>query len=265
MAADPPPNANEPATAADAARANADAGTNASAPVTVRCEDVTHEYGDRSGRLRSDPSRSVTALRDASFTARAGEVVGFVGPSGSGKSTALHVVGGLLEPTAGTVDVLGTDLTRLSASERTALRRDRVGFVFQEFHLLPSLTARTNVALPLIERGVARRVRRRRATDLLERVGLADRADHRPSELSGGERQRVAIARALVTDPDLVLADEPTGELDTATGERVLDLLVDVADDRTVLIATHDERAVAVTDRVLRLLDGTVTSGTSDG
>ncbi|SEP93147.1 ABC transporter ATP-binding protein [Natrinema salaciae] len=232
----------------------------AASPVTVRCKGVTHEYGDDSSGFRSASSRTVTALRDVSFAVRAGEVVGLVGPSGSGKSTALHVVGGLLEPSAGTVEVLGTDLTGISAAQRTKLRRDHVGFVFQQFHLLPSLSARDNVALPLVERGVSRRERRRRAAESLERVGLGDRLTHRPGELSGGEQQRVAIARALVTDPEIVLADEPTGELDTETGRRVLDLLVDVADDRTVLIATHDERAVAVTDRVLRLLDGEVTT-----
>jgi len=229
-------------------------------PVTVRCEGVTHQYGDDSSGLRSASSRSVTALRDVSFEAHAGEVVGLVGPSGSGKSTVLHVVGGLLEPSEGTVVVLDTDLTALSPAERTRLRRDHIGFVFQQFHLLPSLSARDNVALPLIERGVGRRERQRRAAAVLERVGLGDRLTHKPGELSGGEQQRVAIARALVTDPEIVLADEPTGELDTETGARVLELLVDVVDDRTVLVATHDERAIEVTDRVLRLLDGVVTT-----
>lgn len=248
----------------DAARARSSSGSlegpTAGPPVTVRCAGVTHEYGEDPSGLRTASSRTVTALRDASFSVRAGEVVGLVGPSGSGKSTALHVVGGLLEPTEGDVDVLGTELTALSPAERTRLRRDHVGFVFQQFHLLPSLSARENVALPLVERGVSRRDRQRRAAALLEQVGLGDRATHRPGELSGGEQQRVAIARALVTDPEIVLADEPTGELDTETGERVLELLVDVADDRTVLVATHDERAIEVTDRVLRLLDGVVTT-----
>ncbi|ELZ17359.1 ABC transporter [Natrinema thermotolerans DSM 11552] len=226
--------------------------------VAVRCDGVTHEYGTGSSGVGSTASRTVTALRDVSFKVATGDVVGLVGPSGSGKSTALHVIGGLLEPSDGTVDVLGTDLTALSETQRTRLRRDHIGFVFQQFHLLPALSARDNVALPLIERGVSRGERQRRAAELLEQVGLDDRMDHLPSELSGGEQQRVAIARALVADPEVVLADEPTGELDTGTGAQVLELLVDVADERTVLVATHDERAMAVTDRVLRLLDGEI-------
>ncbi|MFB1065598.1 ABC transporter ATP-binding protein [Natrinema sp. H-ect4] len=230
----------------------------ASPPVTVRCEGVTHKYDD-SG-IRSTSSRTVTALQDISFSVRAGEVVGLVGPSGSGKSTALHIVGGLLKPSEGIVHVLDTDLPSLSDAQRTRLRRDHISFVFQQFHLLPSLSARDNVALPLIERGVGRRERQQRAATLLEQVGLGDRMTHKPGELSGGEQQRVGIARALVTDPEIVLADEPTGELDTETGDRVLELLADVADDRTVLVATHDERAIEVTDRVLRLRDGGVTT-----
>ncbi|MFC6716028.1 ABC transporter ATP-binding protein [Natrialbaceae archaeon GCM10025810] len=230
----------------------------ASPPVAVRWANVTHEYGDTTSRFRAAATRTVTALRDVSLEIHAGEVIGLVGPSGSGKSTALHVMGGLLVPTDGRVEVLGTDLTALSTTERTRLRRDRIGFVFQGFHLLPALSARANVALPLVEHGIARRERRRRADEWLDRVGLGDRASHRPSELSGGEQQRVAIARALVTDPDLVLADEPTGELDTETGERVLESLVDVADDRTVVLATHDERAVERAARTITLLDGAI-------
>lgn len=253
-----------PSSADDATRgsptSDEPARASATAPVTVHCDGVTHEYGDNSSGLRSTSSRTVTALEGVSFDIHAGEIVGLVGPSGSGKSTALHVVGGLLEPIEGTVDVLGTDLTELSSSQRTRLRRDHIGFIFQQFHLLPALSARDNVALPLVERGVGRRERQRRATELLEQVGLGDRLGHRPGELSGGEQQRVAIARALVTDPELVLADEPTGELDTETGAQVLELLVDVAEDQTVLVATHDERAIDVTDRVLRLLDGEITT-----
>ncbi|WP_222912806.1 ABC transporter ATP-binding protein [Natrinema sp. SYSU A 869] len=255
MAHDPPPSTDD----RTLATTNKHTQAVATPPVTVHCSGVTHEYGDNPSRLRSVSSRTVTALEDVSFEIRAGEVVGLVGPSGSGKSTVLHVVGGLLEPSKGTVDVLDTDLTTLSSSQRTRLRRDHVGLVFQQFHLLSSLSARDNVALPLVERGVARRERQQRATELLEQVGLDDRMTHRPGELSGGEQQRVAIARALVTDPEIVLADEPTGELDTETGEQVLELLVDIADDQTVLVATHDERAIEVTDRVLRLLDGVVT------
>ncbi|MXV61827.1 ATP-binding cassette domain-containing protein [Natronorubrum sp. JWXQ-INN-674] len=227
-------------------------------PVAVRCTDVTHEYGGRSSWLGSDAGRSVTALRDVSLEIRSNEVVGLTGPSGSGKSTVLHAIAGLVVPTAGTVELLGTDLTTRSETERTRLRRESVGLVFQQFHLLPALSAAANVALPLVQLGYGRRDRRTRARELLEQVGLGDRVDHRPGELSGGEQQRVAIARSLVTDPDVVLADEPTGELDTETGMAILALLVDVADERTVVLATHDERAVDRMHRVVRLLDGEV-------
>ena len=222
----------------------------------VRLEDVTHEYGSRGSR--SDGDRAVTALRDVSLEIRVGEIVGLEGPSGSGKSTILHAVSGLLVPTEGTVELLGTDLTTRSERGRTRLRRRHVGIVFQRFHLLPALSARANVALPLVQAGVPRSTRRERAESLLEAVGLADRSSHLPGELSGGERQRVAIARALVTDPDVVVADEPTGELDTATGRDVLELLTDVGRDRAVVVASHDESTLAVTDRTVALRDGRV-------
>lgn len=187
-----------------------------------------------------------------------GEIVGLRGPSGSGKSTILHAVSGLLVPTRGRVELKGTDLARLSGRERTRARRRHVGIVFQRFHLLPSLSARANVALPLVQAGVPKPDRRDRATELLEGVGLGDRITHLPGELSGGERQRVAIARALVSDPDVLIADEPTGELDTATGADVLELLTDVARDRAVLVASHDDETLAVADRVVSLRDGRV-------
>lgn len=224
----------------------------------VRFDDVTHQYGSTGRRLRSKRDRSVTALRDVSFSVRTGEVVGLTGPSGSGKSTVLHAVAGLLVPTAGSVELLGTDLTALSSRARLRARRRHVGIVFQRFHLLPSLSARANVALPLVQAGYTRRSRRRRATTLLERVGLEDRASHLPGQLSGGEQQRVAIARALATDPDVIVADEPTGELDTATSTEILELLTDVADGRTVLLATHDVSTLSVADRVVTLRDGAV-------
>ena len=201
---------------------------------------------------------TVRALRDVSVEVRRGEFVGIAGPSGSGKSTLLHLLAGLDTPTAGEVTIVGNDLSTLSARQRTALRRDHVGIVFQRFHLLPSLSARANVALPLVEQGLSKRDRRDRADDLLSRVGLADRADHRPGALSGGEQQRVAVARALACEPALVIADEPTGELDTDTGRRVLSLLSEVAEDRAVVVASHDDRALAAADRVVRLRDGTL-------
>ncbi|AGB38955.1 ABC transporter ATP-binding protein [Natronococcus occultus] len=225
----------------------------------VRLAAVTHEYGSDGG-FRSRSERTVTALEDVSVALGSGEIVGLEGPSGSGKSTILHAVAGLLVPTAGRVTVEGTDLTALSARERTRLRRERIGIVFQRFHLLPSLSARANVALPLVQDGVPKRKRRERATALLERVELGDRIEHLPGELSGGECQRVAIARALATDPDVIVADEPTGELDTATGQRVLELLTEIGRERAMLVASHDAETLAAADRVLELRDGRIVS-----
>ncbi|WP_306060109.1 ABC transporter ATP-binding protein [Natronococcus wangiae] len=225
----------------------------------VRLASVSHEYGTGGG-FRSRRDRTVTALRDVSIEVDPGEVVGLEGPSGSGKSTILHAVTGLLVPTEGAVELRGTDLTTLSDRKRTRIRRRHVGIVFQRFHLLSSLSARANVALPLVQAGVPKSARRERAVTLLEEVGLGDRITHLPGELSGGEQQRVAIARALATDPDVIVADEPTGELDTATGTAVLDLLTEVGRDRTILVASHDDATLSVTDRVITLRDGTVVS-----
>ncbi|MDF9744351.1 ABC transporter ATP-binding protein [Natrinema salsiterrestre] len=224
----------------------------------VRLDGVTHEYGASGGRLRSSDERTVTALRDVSIEVPMGTTVGLEGPSGSGKSTVLHAVAGLLVPTAGRVELRGTDIAALSDAERTRVRRHHIGIVFQRFHLLPSLSARANVALPLVQSGLPRSDRRERATNLLHDVGLGDRSTHRPGELSGGERQRVAIARALATDPDVIVADEPTGELDTATGTAVLELLTDIGRDRAVVVASHDEATLDVADRVITLCDGRV-------
>ncbi|WP_152040779.1 ABC transporter ATP-binding protein [Salinigranum salinum] len=230
----------------------------------ARCIEISHEYDRRRtssmrrllGRRRG--GSAVTALRDVSLRLNPGEFVGLAGPSGSGKSTLLHLLSGLDVPTDGRVELLGTDTRTLSPAGRAALRLRHVGIVFQRFYLLPTLSARANVALPLVERGVSRSTRRDRATSALEAVGLDDRLSHRPGELSGGEQQRVAIARALVTDPDLLVADEPTGELDSATGERIIDLLADVATDRSVVVASHDDAVLERTDRTVRLHDGRV-------
>ncbi len=228
----------------------------------LSCRSLTREYTRGAdgwlSRVRSTDRPSVTALDGVSLAVDRGEVVGIAGPSGSGKSTLLHLLAGLDEPSDGTIELAGTDVTALSGRGRTRLRLDHVGVVFQRFYLLPSLSARGNVAVPLIQRGRSKRARRDRAESLLETVGLGDRAAHSPDELSGGEQQRVAIARALVTDPDVVLADEPTGELDSATGERVLELLTEVADDRAVVLASHDDRALRRADRVLHLRDGQI-------
>lgn len=221
----------------------------------VVCANLTREYTD-SGGMFSEESPAVTALDAVSMTVAAGEVVGVAGPSGSGKSTLLHLLAGLDTPTGGTITIQGTDIAALAGRQQTRFRRDNIGMVFQRFHLLPALTARENVALPLVQAGVAKSQRRDRATELLSAVGLADRTGHRPGSLSGGEQQRVAIARALAADPALVIADEPTGELDRDTGEQVLDLLTEISEDRAVVIASHDTYTLERTDRVVQLLDG---------
>ena len=236
--------------------------------VIVTCNDVTRTFTrgghtGRFGRSGSSTAETVTAVADVSLTITAGELVGLAGPSGSGKTTLLHLLAGLDTPTSGTVTLANTNTTQLSRRHRTRLRLDHVGIVFQHFHLLPSLSARANVALPLIELGYSKRRRRERAADLLKRVGLSDRLQHRPGELSGGEQQRVAVARALATDPQLIIADEPTGELDTETGKQVLDLLATVAEDRAVVLASHDQQALDRTTRQIRLRDGSRIGGES--
>jgi putative ABC transport system ATP-binding protein len=222
----------------------------------IACRDVSKTY-ERGGSRLSGDGQTVTAVSDVSLTVDAGEVVGIAGPSGSGKSTLLHLLAALDTPSSGSVLLDGKDTSDLSAKQRSRTRLNQIGLVFQRFHLVSSLTARGNVALPLIEQGVGRSDRRERAEESLAAVGLEDRTDHRPGELSGGEQQRVAIARALVTDPAVVVADEPTGELDTETGATVLELLSRTeTDDRAVVLASHDERAIECTDRVVHLRDG---------
>ncbi|SMP12827.1 ABC transporter ATP-binding protein [Halobellus salinus] len=230
----------------------------------VECVGVTRTFtrGGSSGWFtRGDAAaETVTAVADVSVAITPGELVGLAGPSGSGKSTLLHLLAGLDTPTSGTVTLAGVETSSVSSRRRTRLRLANVGIVFQHFHLLPSLSARGNVAAPLIETGRSKRERRRRAEALLEQVGLGDRVQHKPGELSGGEQQRVAVARALATDPALVIADEPTGELDTETGAQVLNLLAEVATDRAVVVASHDQQALDRTTRLLRLRDGRVTT-----
>ncbi len=202
---------------------------------------------------------TVHALRGASIAIDSGEYVAIVGPSGSGKSTLLQLIGGIDTPTAGSVEVMGTRLAGLSDRDLTRLRLTRLGFIFQRFHLLPVLTARENVELPMSEAGVSPGERRARARELLAYVGLGHRADHRATQLSGGEMQRVAIARALANRPALLLADEPTGELDAATGREILDLFRRLnADGTTLVVVTHDDQLAAEAGRVVHMLDGRV-------
>ena len=205
---------------------------------------------------RSDAG-ALPVLRGVDLCLNAGEIVALVAPSGTGKSTLLHLAGLLEKPDGGKVIVNGRDSGELSDQDRTAIRRDAIGFVYQFHHLLPEFTAQENVELPALLAGHSPNQARARATALLDQVGLADRARHLPSMLSGGQRQRVAIARALVNDPEIVLADEPTGNLDSASAFDVLSLLGDLhAKGLTLVIVTHDERIAATADRLISMRDG---------
>jgi putative ABC transport system ATP-binding protein len=202
---------------------------------------------------------AVHALRGVSLEVRSGEYVAIAGPSGSGKSTLLQLIGGIDVPTSGVVEILGTRLDTLSDRNLTRLRLTRLGFVFQRFHLLPVLTAGENVELPMAEAGMPAKERRLRALELLAYVGLEHRAGHRATQLSGGEMQRVAIARALANRPALLLADEPTGELDAATGGEIVALFRRLNEDGTTLVVvTHDEQLASEAGRVIHMLDGRI-------
>ena len=202
----------------------------------------------------------VKALNNINLEIDQGKFVALVGPSGSGKSTLLNLLGGLDRPTSGEVNVNGLSLGEASEGELTAHRRHNVGFIFQTFNLLPTLSALENVAMPLMLSGVKLAERMERARDQLERVGLGHRLDHRPTEMSGGEQQRAAIARALVNNPQLVLADEPTGNLDTSTGSEVMELLRELNAERgvTLIIVTHDPEVANFADRIVHLRDGEI-------
>ena len=219
-------------------------------PPALQVHDLVRTYGEGAGAVR--------ALAGVDLAFPAGTFTAVMGPSGSGKSTFLTCAAGLDRPTEGRVVIAGADLTDWSEEDRTLFRRERIGFVFQGFHLMPYLTAEQNVGLP--QRLAGHRPDRKRVAQLLERVGLGDRGGHLPAELSGGQQQRVAIARALVTDPAVVLADEPTGALDSATAHEVLGLLRSCVDDlrQTVVMVTHDPVAASYADTVVFLVDGQV-------
>ena len=216
----------------------------------VVADDVTRRYGQG--------DTAVDALRGISLGVEQGKLTAVMGPSGSGKSTLMHIMAGLDKPTSGTVAISGTEITTLKDSDLTKLRRRHIGFVFQFFNLLPMLTAEENITLPLSIAG--EKPEPAFFSDLIEKVGLADRLHHRPSELSGGQQQRVAIARALVSRPTVLFADEPTGNLDSATGSEILTLMRDSVDSygQTTVMVTHEARAAAIADRILFLADGVI-------
>jgi putative ABC transport system ATP-binding protein len=225
----------------------------------------THAVIQAAGLTKELPLGKVTvhALRGVDMEIYPGEVVGIVGPSGSGKSTLLGLIGGLDKPTHGTIHIDGIDITHMNEDQLTEIRNEKIGFIFQFFNLIPTLTALENVALPIHFAEKRRFHPEKRAREVLDMLGLSDRLRHRPAELSGGQQQRVAIARALANNPPLLLADEPTGNLDTESGQMVLDALHTVREETgtTVVIVTHDKELVAQTDRMLTLVDGQIVNG----
>ncbi|MDZ4765075.1 MAG: ABC transporter ATP-binding protein [Chloroflexota bacterium] len=220
--------------------------------MSIELNQVTKVYGTGSAAVR--------ALDDVSLNVPAGQFLAIMGASGSGKSTLLHLVAGLATPTSGQVTLFGETISRMDDAALTCFRRKQVGLIFQAFNLLPTLTAVENVALPLLIDGAKLNVVRARAVELLKTVGLEARLNHRPDELSGGQQQRVAIARALINDAPLLLADEPTGNLDSKTGEDVMYLLRELVEtrERTILMVTHDPKAAAYADRIITLTDGRI-------
>ncbi len=230
--------------------ANAPAAPATRKAIAVAAAGLVRRYGEGES--------AVEALRGVSLELPAGQFTAVMGPSGSGKSTLMHILAGLDQPTAGTVTIAGEEISALNDKQLTALRRDHVGFVFQAFNLLPTLTAEENITLPLSLAG--RKIEREHLDALIERVGLSERRGHRPAEMSGGQQQRVAIARALASRPTVLFADEPTGNLDSGSSAEVLGMLRETVerDGQTILMVTHDPKAATAADRVLFLADGRI-------
>ena len=219
----------------------------------IRIENVikTYDMGEN----------SVKALQGVSFTINQGEFVSIMGPSGSGKSTCMNMIGCLDSPSSGLVEINGKETAKMSEKELAELRNKTIGFVFQQYHLLPSMTVLENVMLPLRYQGIEKHLRKEMAIKALEKVGLQNRKSHRPHELSGGQKQRVAIARAMVTNPKIILADEPTGALDSETGKQVLDMFRQInATGTTIILVTHDPEIGASTNRCIKIFDGKIKS-----
>lgn len=218
----------------------------------IELEEVVKEYQMGENVVR--------ALRGSNVTIESGDFVAIMGPSGSGKSTLMNMVGALDVPTSGRVSLDDRNLSELTENQLAVLRSEKVGFVFQKFNLIPSMTAQENVALPMLFRGGSKKERMDRSAELLDRMGLGDRLDHMPSELSGGQQQRVSIARALVNDPEIILADEPTGNLDTETGDSVMALLTELNDEgKTIIMVTHDPHDAQYAEYIVDITDGVTT------
>ena len=224
----------------------------------IRTRGVTRDF--------SAGQNTITVLHGIDLEVQSGELTYLVGESGSGKTTLISIMCGILWPTQGEVEVFGTDIYALSDTQLVNFRLQNIGFIFQQYNLIPSIDAASNAAVPLIAQGMDRKQARERATAMLEKLNIADQADKLPNQLSGGQQQRVAIARALVHEPRLVVCDEPTAALDAKSGRRVMDLLreVGVAEDRSVIIVTHDNRIFDLADRILVLEDGRITHDGSD-
>ncbi|MFO7793498.1 MAG: ABC transporter ATP-binding protein [Candidatus Nanohaloarchaea archaeon] len=200
---------------------------------------------------------TVEALKGSNVEIQEGEFVAVMGPSGSGKSTLMNMIGALDTPSSGEVHVGDEAISKLGEDELALLRSKKIGFIFQQFNLIPSMNATENVALPMLFRGVSKKERTESAEEILTRVGLGERLHHMPSELSGGQRQRVSIARSLANDPDIILADEPTGNLDSETGENIMDLLTELNEEgKTIIMVTHDENDAEYADRIIKIVDG---------